>query len=150
MGTHFNGTAKQRRALDAFIKLMRCADAVTGRLAGSFRAGGLTQSQFGILEALLHLGPMHQKELGRKLLKSSGNITVVVDHLEQRGLVRRRQDRNDRRFTTISLTAAGRRLIDQAFPIHVELIIEEFSRLSILEQEQLAAICRKLGVIDSG
>ena len=48
---------------------------------------------------LLHLGPMHQRELGRKLLKSSGNITLVVDNLEKRGLVRREREREDRRFS---------------------------------------------------
>ncbi len=47
---------------------------------------GLTESQFGVLDSLFHLGPMKQKEIGKKILKSGGNITMVINNLEKRGI----------------------------------------------------------------
>ena len=145
MGTRYQGSKSERDALDAFIKLMRCSDAVAARLAVETRAHDLTPSQFGVLEALLHLGPLHQNELGRKLLKSSGNITVVIDHLEASGLVRRQRDKQDRRYITVSLTPAGRRLISRVFPLHVQAIVSEMGGLNQAELRQLSRLCRKLG-----
>src|SRR5512138_58847 len=119
MATHYRGSPQERAALDTYIKLMRAADSVTARLDPLMRAAGLTLGQFGTLEALLHLGPLCQRDLGRKLLRSGGNITVVVGNLAQRGLVRRLRQRDDRRFITVSLTEKGRRLISDLFPRHV-------------------------------
>ena len=68
---------------------------------------GLTESQFGVLEALLHLGPLHQRELAEKILRTNGNVTLVVDHLEKRGLVRRERGSADRRYIKVHLTDAG-------------------------------------------
>src|SRR5258705_13348158 len=93
---------------------MRAADSVTARLDPLMRAADLTVGQFGTLEALLHLGPLCQRDLGRKLLRSGGNITVVVGNLARRGLVRRERRADDRRFITVTLTDKGRRLIGGA------------------------------------
>jgi MarR family 2-MHQ and catechol resistance regulon transcriptional repressor len=108
-------------------------------------AHGLTPSQFGALESLHHLGPMSQKELGRKLLKSSGNITMVVDNLEKRHLVRRERCREDRRVVTVSLTEEGRRLIAGILPGHVQEIARRMAALSPAELEELRRLCRVLG-----
>ena len=92
MGIRYKGTKAENRALDAYIKLVRASESVVGRLGQNLRAeDDLPLSQFGVLEALMHLGPMCQRELGVKILKSSGNVTMVVDNLEKRGLVARRR-----------------------------------------------------------
>ncbi len=145
MGTHYKGTENEVRALDAYIKLMRGAESVTSRLNLLAAAAGLTISQFGALEALFHLGPLCQRELGEKLLKSSGNITMVVDNLEKRRLVKRRRGGEDRRFVTVHLTEQGRRLITSVFPRHVSAIVGEMRSLTKREQEELGRLCRKLG-----
>ena len=145
MGTHYQGTTAERRALNTLIKLTRCADAVMARLAGPLKRDGLTASQFGVLEALLHLGPLHQNELCAKLLKSGGNLTVVITNLEQRGLVRRRRDGSDRRYVRVELTNAGRRLIRRVFPRHLAVVTGELAALTAAEQLQLAGLCKKLG-----
>ena len=98
MGTHYTGPPEQRTALDAFIKLTRAAESVEARAHGTLRGQGLTVSQFGVLEALYHLGPLCQGELAGKLLKSGGNLTTVVDNLERRGWVERQRGEGDRRF----------------------------------------------------
>lgn len=145
MPTHHRGTEAEIRALNAFINLVRAADSVGGRLAPKIEASGLTTAQFGVLETVHHLGPVCQKTLAQKLLRSGGNVTVVVDNLEKQGLVRRERQADDRRMVEIHLTPKGRKLIEQVFPRHVQEVVGEFSVLSEGEQEDLRRLCRKLG-----
>lgn len=145
MGTRYRGTDSEERALNAYIALARAQESVWAALALDLRGCDLTEGQFGALEALLHLGPLCQKELGRKLLRSGGNITVVVSNLERRGLVSR-QVGEDRRFKTVRLTPAGRRLIAPLFQRHAAAIARLFAPLSPAEQERLRDLCRTLGL----
>lgn len=146
MGTHYKGTEKEVMALNAFIKLMRASDSLNSRLYAAVTESGLTVSQFGTLETLWHLGPMCQSEIGKKLLKSGGNITMVIDNLEKRGLVKRERSKDDRRFISVHLTQKGEDLISHIFPKHVQNIVKEFSVLSPEELKQFAEICKRVGV----
>ncbi|HNS04108.1 MAG TPA: MarR family transcriptional regulator [Anaerolineae bacterium] len=146
MGTHFQGDPDEIRALNTFIKLARATDAVTQRINRHLKAHGLTASQFGVLEALYHLGPLCQTELAGKILKSTGNLTLVIDNLEQAGLVERQRDTVDRRFVSVHLTTAGEALIGRIFQPHVLGVVETMSALSAQEQDELASLCRKLGL----
>jgi MarR family 2-MHQ and catechol resistance regulon transcriptional repressor len=145
MGTRHRGPADEVRALDLFIKLMRAADSVATRVHRAVADANLTVTQFGVLEAVFHLGPMCQKALGTKLLKSGGNITLVVGNLEKRGWVRRKRNPENRKFVTVSLTDAGRRLIERVFPRHVAEVVREVAVLTADEQAALAALLRTLG-----
>jgi len=145
MPTHYRGAPEEKLALDTWIKLSRAADSFGARLAQHGALADLTVSQFGVLESLYHLGPMRQSEIGAKLLRSGSNITLVVDNLERDGLVRRARDRDDRRVMNVSLTDAGRELIEGIFPAHVEAIVEEMAVLSPEEQAELGRLCKKLG-----
>jgi MarR family transcriptional regulator, 2-MHQ and catechol-resistance regulon repressor len=145
MPSHYKGTETQLRALNAYINLTRAVNTLDSALANELAAQGLTVSQFGTLEALYHLGPLCQHEIGDKLLKSGGNITMVIDNLEKRGWVKRRRVASDRRMLRIELTPAGRRRIAQVLPPHVAAITGAMSALSGSEQEELRALCRKLG-----
>src|SRR5512142_249816 len=111
MPTHFKGTSEEVRALDTYIKLSRATNSFEDRVLSHGALGKLTVSQFGVLEALHHLGPMCQGQLSQKLLKSTGNITMVVDNLEKSGFVRRVRSVEDRRMIQIELTPAGNKLI---------------------------------------
>jgi MarR family 2-MHQ and catechol resistance regulon transcriptional repressor len=146
MGTRYRGSAREVRALDAYIKLMRAADAVTDRVHRHLASAGLSVSQFGALEALHFLGPLTQGALARKLLKSGGNMTMVVGNLERRGLVRRRREKENRRFVTVTPTPAGRRLVAQVFPRHAAAIARAFAPLPPRDQELLGRLCRRLGL----
>ena len=145
MPTHYEGTAEEVRALDAWLKLARATDSMGARLLGRNSFGDLTPRQFGVMETLYHLGPMRPGEISAKLLKSGGNITLVVDNLEKNGLVRRQRDPDDRRAVVVSLTEQGRQRISNIFPRHVASIVEEMSILTAQEQETLGRLCRKLG-----
>lgn len=136
---------KQRHALSAYVKLMRATNRATGNIHRHLQQDNLTPSQFGVLEALYHLGPLCQGELVEKILKSNANLTTVVDSLEKKELVRRDRSAEDRRRVTVVLTPAGEDLIARVFPRHAEIVEKEFSVLSAEEQEQLGALLRKLG-----
>lgn len=146
MGTHYQGTDLEKNALDVYIKLSRAAESVETRINRHLKDYGLTFSQFGVLEALYHLGPMHQVELAERILKSSGNLTLVIDNLVKRNLVRRERDEADRRCVIVRLTETGRQLISDIFPRHVEHVLDAMGVLTPEEQHQLADLCRKLGL----
>jgi len=145
MPSHYQGNAQEVLALDTYIKLMRAAESVAARLFQCGTFGDLTPSQFAVLEALYHLGPLCQSEIGSKLLKSGGNITLVVDNLEKQALVRRERTADDRRMVMVSLTPAGRERIGQLLPEHVAAIVQELSALAPDEQRALGELSRKLG-----
>ena len=143
---HYRGDENTARALDAFVKLMRASDSVLARTHHVLVAHGLSHSQFGVLEALYHVGPMCLSTVASKILKTSGNLTLVVKNLESRGLVRREQDAKDRRYFALHLTPKGRTLIARVFPEHSQNIVREMSILSSAEQKELARLCKKLGL----
>ncbi len=145
MPTHYKGDPTEVLALDTYIKLSRAETAFETRMLSHGTLRDLTLSQFGVLEALYHLGPLCQGSLSQKLLKSTGNMTMVVDNLEKRGLVRRVRSTEDRRMVSIELTQPGRELIEAVFPLQLAAIIEEMSVLTPQEQVELGRLCRKLG-----
>lgn len=146
MGTHYPGTKSEKQTLNAFIKLMRATESMNNRLNRHLAEADLTVSQFGTLEVLHHLGPLNQRAIGEKLLKSGGNITMVIDNLERCGYVKRKQNPEDRRAVLIHLTPKGKAFIKDFFPRHLEKIKEEFSVLTEEEKETLSGICKKLGL----
>ena len=146
MPTHYRGTPEEILALDAFIKLSRSVNAVQGRLLPTLQKDfGLTESQFAVMEALYHLGPLQQGELCRKILRSGSNVTTVVDNLERDGMVRRVRDEADRRIQIVHLTDQGRALLMKTLPNHVGRVVQLMSALEPDEQRELGRLCRKLG-----
>ncbi len=146
MRREHRGNQKEVLALSTYVKLMRAGESITARIHKHLVSSGLTLSQFAVLEALYHLGPLYQREIGQKLLRSSGNITMVVDNLEKRGYVKRARIKEDRRFVMVRLTDEGSELISKVFPPHAAVIAREMSVLSTREQETLAQLCKKLGL----
>ncbi len=146
MPTYYEGTEEERLALDAYVKLMRASGTVFSRVfAAPGREPGLTETQFAVMEALLHRGPMTQTTLCGKILKSGSNLTTVLDNLERRGWVRRDRDPRDRRVQVVSLTDAGGDVIETEFPAHVRRVVDLMGALDAEEQRTLGRLCRKLG-----
>jgi MarR family transcriptional regulator, 2-MHQ and catechol-resistance regulon repressor len=146
VGTHYRGSAAEVRSLNAYIKLMRAADSVASRLDRLLAGAGLTESQFGVLEMLLHLGPLSQHEIGRKSFSSRSNVTTVVGNLERRGLIRRVRDGADHRRLIVDLTPRGGTLVRAVFPEQLKAIVGTFVTLSPRDQEELGRLCKKLGL----
>lgn len=145
MGTKYKGSDREVKTLNAFINLMRAANSVEARLSLKLNKYGLTTSQFGTLNTLYHLGPMCQKDIAGKLLKSGGNITKVIDNLEKKKLVKRERIEGDRRYYSISLTKDGSHFIEKVFADHLNEIVKEFAILKDTELEQLRELSRFVG-----
>jgi MarR family 2-MHQ and catechol resistance regulon transcriptional repressor len=145
MPTHFKGSRAEMRTLDTFIKLTRCANSLFARLSERNTLGDITPSQFAVLESLYHLGSMNQGEVSTKVLKSGSNMTTVIDNLERDGLVRRERHEKDRRVINVHLTEAGKKKVEAVLPGHIAALVDEFSVLSVSEQQTLAELCKKLG-----
>ena len=84
--------------------------------------------------------------IAHKILKTGGNLTLVVKNLEKRGLVQRRQSPEDRRYFSLHLTAKGKRVIAEVFPKHAARITEVLEALTPSEQAELARLSKKLGL----
>ena len=134
------------RSLNSYTKLMRAAESVTSRVHRVLAEPKLTISQFGVLEALYHKGPLCQRDIAAKILKSTGNITLVIDNLEKQNLVRRVRDNEDRRYLTVHLTEAGTVLIAKVFADVEAEVVGEMKSLTEDEQVLLGSLCKKLGL----
>ena len=135
----------ERLALVSYVKLMRAANAARNHAARSLGGTNLTLTQFAVLEALYHLGPMSLSDIAQKVLTTGGNLTMVAGNLEKQGLAKRQQSPEDKRVQIVALTAKGKSLIRQIFPRHAVAIAEFLSVLIPEEQARLGELCRKLG-----
>jgi MarR family transcriptional regulator, 2-MHQ and catechol-resistance regulon repressor len=133
------------RALKLYVVLARATNAVNRRVRDEIDGHELTETEFGILEALYHKGPLLLGDVQRKILLSSGGVTYTVDRLADKGLVERRECQSDRRARYAALTPKGEALIARIFPDHAECIERTLSVLSAREQEELTTLLKKLG-----
>ena len=106
---------------------------------------GLGQSEFRILEALLHKGPMPVNVVGPRVFLTPGSISVAVDRLLKRGLVTRTGSADDRRVRVVALTPSGRRLIEKVFAAHSAQVDSLAHVLSAKERRQIARGLKTLG-----
>ena len=146
MTTKYNGNVAELRILDTWIKLSRATNTVSKSIRPTIEKNGLTVSQFGVLELLLHLGPQTQKTISNKLLVSGGNMVTVLDNLERDGLVTRRPYPGDRRSYLVHLDKKGRTLITRVFKEHLKDLADIFNVLSDAEKSELGRLSKKLGV----
>jgi MarR family 2-MHQ and catechol resistance regulon transcriptional repressor len=146
MGTHYKGSRKETDALNSYIKLIRAAESLNSKINLELSEHDLTESQFGVLDALLHLGPLKQKEIGKKILKSGGNITMVIDNLEKQDLVQRKRGEKDRRHFIVHLTVKGKNNILDVLPYIIEIIKKHFDILNSAEQKEFQRLCKITGL----
>jgi len=139
-------SAREDRALRLWIALARCYATFAKAIAVKVQEYDLTTPQFGVLEALYHLGPITLGDLADKLLVTGGNITYVMDRLEEQGLVYRQRSPEDRRVVQAKLTDAGRAKIAEVFPGHAEYVAVLAGHLRGNEQEKLRTLLKTLGI----
>lgn len=137
--------ASEAGALRLWVILSRAHEAIARHAEADVARHGLTIAEFGILEALYHVGPMLLGELQRKILVSSGGVTYLVDRLEKRGLVRREPSPEDRRARYAALTTDGKRLVARIFPDHARTIERAMSGLTRSDRVRAAAMLKQLG-----
>src|SRR5262245_61194801 len=105
-------------SIHIWLILWKSSRAVSEYAYTSIQGLGLGLTDFAVLEALLHKGPLLVNTLGKKVLLTSGSVTAAVDRLERQGLVERRDDPADRRARFVHLTPKGRGLAKRAFARH--------------------------------
>jgi len=134
-----------------FLVLWKAANAVQAFAEESISGLEMCGSDFAVLEALLHKGPLPVNEIGKKILLTSGSITVAVDRLEQRGLVERRAHGTDRRARVVHLTGEGKKLIRRAYAQHAA-DLERLASASLTTAERARLICllKKIGYQAAG
>jgi MarR family transcriptional regulator, 2-MHQ and catechol-resistance regulon repressor len=129
-----------------FLVLWKAARAVEGYAENSIAQLEMCGSDFAVLEALFHKGPLPVNEIGKKVLLTSGSITVAVDRLEKRGLVERRAHGSDRRARIVHLTKEGEKVISRVYADHAA-DMERLAAASLTrrERETLIRLLKKIG-----
>jgi len=129
-----------------FLVLWKAARAVGTYAEKSIANLDMCGSDFAVLEALVHKGPLPVNEIGRKILLTSGSITVAVDRLEKRGLVERRAHGTDRRARTVHLTMDVKKLIKRIYAEHAA-DLEKLAAASLTKAERriLISLLKKIG-----
>ncbi len=129
-----------------WLVLWKAAQAVGAFAKRSIEGLELCGSDFAVLEALLHKGALPVNEIGRKVLLTSGSITVAVDRLEAKGLVERRASAEDRRARIVHLTKEGRKFITRLYAEHAtDLEQLAASSLTVAERATLIRLLKKIG-----
>jgi len=146
VATKYNGNEKEQLVINTWIKLSRATSSVIKKFRPTVERYGLTISQFGVLELLLHLGPQTQKAISDKLLISGGNVVTVLDNLERDGLVKRHPYPGDRRSYLIHLEQKGDSLITIVCKEHLKDLLSTFYDLTDAEKKELGRLCKKVGI----
>ncbi|CAM3931767.1 MarR family transcriptional regulator [Cohnella lubricantis] len=134
------------QALQLYITLSRASQWVNAHADRDIKRFGMNRTEFGVLELLYHKGSQPIQQIGSKVLMSSGNITYVVDKLEQKRFVVRKTSTEDRRSIYAEITDEGRAFIEEVFPGHAQAIAKAVAGLSPEEQAAAARLLKKLGV----
>jgi MarR family 2-MHQ and catechol resistance regulon transcriptional repressor len=129
-----------------FLVLWKAASAIQSYAEESISELQMCGSDFAVLEALLHKGPLPINEIGKKVLLTSGSITVAVDRLETKALVERRPHGTDRRARIVHLTKEGRKLIRRLYADHAA-DMEQLASASLnrKEREILIRLLKQIG-----
>ncbi|WP_339249385.1 MarR family transcriptional regulator [Sporosarcina sp. FSL W8-0480] len=133
-------------ALKLFIVLSRASKVVSEEANKIIESYELNPTEFAVLELLFHKGRQPIQKIGQKILLRSGSMTYVVDKLEKKGLLERVFCQEDKRVTYMSITPAGKELIERIFPPHEKNIEKLMSALTKEEQETAIELLKKLGL----
>lgn len=145
MSEEFPSKANRNPAAHLRLVLWRANKAVEKMEQAHLQSLGLGLSGFGILEVLLHKGPLPVNVIGEKVLLTSGSITTAVQRLEEKGWVVRAKSEADRRVVCVALTDSGRELIEALYAKHLRRLEQVASVLTDQEQEILIRLLKKLG-----
>jgi MarR family 2-MHQ and catechol resistance regulon transcriptional repressor len=128
-----------------WLVMMKAMQAITRYALANFEESGLGFSDFAVLEALLHKGPLPVNVIGPKVNLTPGSISVAVDRLVAKGLVSRAESSQDRRVRIVALTPSGKSVIRPMFRAHAATMEKVFSGLSGDEMRELEQQLKRVG-----
>jgi MarR family transcriptional regulator, 2-MHQ and catechol-resistance regulon repressor len=138
-------TGEDTSGVHVWLILMKAYRSLFSHAHASIGDLGLCDSDFFVLEVLLHKGPLPVNIVGQKVDLTSGSISIAIDRLVHRGLVERCDFPEDKRVRVVQLTDMGRQLIETAFQKHAVAMEQAGAGLDPTERTQLMALLRKLG-----
>src|SRR5258708_38317711 len=144
-GFIFMASEKTPEAIHTWLIMMKASKAIYQFALPPILKGGLGDSDFRVLDVLLHKGPMPVNTLGPQVDLNPGSVSVAVDRLYKKGLVSRVESESDRRIRTVSLTEKGRRVFLPVFRQHAALIKRAFQDVSPEEQRQMEEVLKRIG-----
>ena len=130
--------------LKLVIAVGRALQAMERRVRPHLVESGLALTEFAVLEALYHKGPLRLGEIRDRILLTGATTTYVVKKLEERGLMRRKDCAEDSRVVLGELTAKGRALIEEVFPVHVNLLQQATAALTVSQKREVTRLLRAL------
>jgi MarR family 2-MHQ and catechol resistance regulon transcriptional repressor len=131
--------------LKLIIAVGRALQAMERVVQPHLTKSGLAMTEFAVLEVLYHKGPLRLGEIRDRILVTGASTTYVVKKLEERGLMRRKPYAEDSRVVLGELTAKGRALIEEVFPVHVDLLQQATAGLTVSEKREASRLLRALG-----
>ena len=136
-------TRFKNAAVKSMVVMRKAFRTIDAKVSEPFKEFGLTTTQFGVLDVLYAKGELTIGELIESMLATSGNMTVVIKNMENKGWVTRVTCPTDKRAYLVSLTEEGESLIKKALPKHIAAVGETFSVLTESEQETLIELLKK-------
>jgi MarR family transcriptional regulator, 2-MHQ and catechol-resistance regulon repressor len=133
------------QALHAWLIMLKAWQSIARYVLPTMMEEGLGESDFRVLEVLLHKGPLPVNAIGPKVDLNPGSVSVAVDRLYKKGFVTRVESSSDRRVRTVSLTEKGRQMFVPLFRRHAALIKRAFQDVSSEELQQVELILKKVG-----
>ncbi|MGA7273811.1 MAG: MarR family winged helix-turn-helix transcriptional regulator [Candidatus Udaeobacter sp.] len=139
------GKRQNSTGVHVWLVFMKAFQALFPHAAESIKRTGLGDSDFRVLEVLLHKGPLPVNTIGPKVWLTPGSISVAVDRLVEKGLVSRKDHPDDRRVRRVELTTKGRVLITRGFGEHASAMETAVGVLSKNERLTFLRLLKKLG-----
>ena len=136
---------KSPEALHAWLIMLKAWQSMSHYILPTLAEEGLGESDFRVLEVLLHKGPMPVNAIGPKVYLNPGSVSVAVDRLYKKGFVSRVESARDRRVRTVALTERGKKMFLPLFRRHTALIKRAFEHVSPEELQQLEGVLKKVG-----
>jgi MarR family transcriptional regulator, 2-MHQ and catechol-resistance regulon repressor len=127
-----------------FLLLMQTSKAIQERIRDEMSQNNLSITEFSVLEVLFYQGKQTIQQIGNRILISSGSMTYVIDKLEQKGIIKRNDCREDRRVIHITLTAEGIEMMESIMPKYQDMIDSIFADLTDNESQLLVDSLKKV------
>lgn len=127
-----------------FLLLMQTSKAIQERIRDEMFKHKLSITEFSVLEVLFYQGKQTIQQIGNRILISSGSMTYVIDKLEQKGILKRNDCREDRRVIHITLTAEGMKMMENIMPQYKDMADSFFGDLTGEESQLLVNSLKKV------
>ena len=134
-----------QKADHVWLVMIKAMHALTRYAAAGIEGTGLGNSDFRVLEVLLHKGPLPVNTIGPIVNLTPGSISIAVERLVEKGLVSRAESAEDRRVRTVALTPSGKNMIVAAFQKHAAQMRRVFSELSTEELRDFEVALKRIG-----